>query len=74
MEHETSNITAQKAAEVLRQLGLAHVLTAIILFSSLVLYFRSPKPQKQNTFPPWAIIEIALTSLIVSRGGVLERI
>ncbi len=49
------------------KLALA-VLVAVVIAT---LLFR---PNKRNTLPVWAPIEIALVSLIVSRGDLAQRI
>lgn len=64
---------AEHLAENLLQLSLTYQL-AFLAALGLVLYSWIPQPKRQNTFPSWAVLEIAITSLIVARGGVLQRI
>lgn len=70
----------------IRHVGVSHVwrvsvdspmvyLVAILgLLAASTLYISRLVSSKQNTFPPWAVIEIALASLIVNRGGLIYRV
>jgi hypothetical protein len=46
----------------------------VFALSAALIYRRSTKTEKRNTFPVWGPIEIAVTSLIVSKGGIAFRI
>ena len=47
---------------------------AIAVLLAGLLYRWSFRPKTYTTFPVWAAIEIALTSLIVSKGGISRRL
>ena len=53
--------------------NIVYKVVAVVLLAGLLrnIIF---KPKKQNVFPTWATIEMALTVYIVSKGGLSQRI
>lgn len=53
--------------------NMVYKLAIVVLLTGLLCKWIFPV-KKQNTFPGWAAIEIALTCLILSKGGMLQRV
>ena len=65
--------TFQRILATISELSAGYKLAIAVSLAGIV-HLSIFQPKKQNIFPVWATFEIALTSLIVSRGGVSRRI
>ena len=54
-------------------MDMAYKITASLLLAVSAYRWAFPL-EKQNTFPVWGPIEIAVASLVVPRGGILLRL
>jgi len=48
------------------------LLCATFMLAASMTHSRCLQAKGQNTFPPWAVVEIALTGVILSKGGFLQ--
>ena len=73
MEYARQSGAIQGIAQALVSMDMAYKMTTFLLLAASAYRWAFP-PKKQNTFPVWGPIEIAVASLVVPRGGILLRL